>query len=174
MQIQTCLHKGKEFIMNNLKFKKEEIKEIFTEMLQQTMNRKKANLQRLKEVICELPKENEQRETILQVFELYNQTLTNLIDYQYILSYEQPLHELSYLLEQEQDLLFNKILEITELEEFWNDLDTELRRNDNDKWTKNLTDKEIEEEIDKAVNYLLSKEYQEEIEIDYELYENIE
>lgn len=149
---------------NLVNYTSKEVKEIFIEMLTQThYEREQATLQKLKNVICNL-EDTYEREQILQTFELYNQTLTTLKDYDNILSYMQPLHDLSYLLDQEQDLLFNKILEMTNLEGFWNELDIELRRNENNKWQRNMTKEQIEQEVTKAVDYLLSKEYQEEME----------
>ena len=166
--------------MKNLKFMKEEVKKIFTEMLSEThRNREMTTFKTLQTIVeinlkAELNIDEQERKDLQQIFELYNQTLETINKYDNILRYERPLHDMIYLLDQQQDLLFNKILEVTDLETFWQDLDIELRRNDNDKWTKNLTEEEIKEEVSKAVDYLLSEEYQKEMEVDYILFDNIE
>lgn len=165
--------------MKNLKFEKEEIKKVFTELLIEShCNREMITfktLQNIVEINLKATTEDNTQESIdlQQTFELYNQTLKTLRDYDNILRYERPLHDLIYLLNQQQDYLFNTILEMTELEEFWNELDIELRRNDNEKWTKNLTEEEIKEEVSKAVDYLLSEQYKQDIEVDYTPFENI-
>lgn len=165
--------------MKNLKFEREEIKKVFTELLIEShCNREMITfktLQNIVEINLKAIIEDNTQESIdlQQTFELYNQTLKTLKDYDNILRYEKPLHDLIYLLNQQQDYLFNTILEMTELEEFWNELDIELRRNNNEKWTKNLTEEEIREEVSKAVDYLLSEQYKQDIEVDYTPFENI-
>lgn len=156
--------------MEKLRFEKEEIKEIFTELLIEThYEREVVTFKTLQNIVNTTDIDTD----LQQTFELYNQTLKTLTEYDNILKYDRPLHDLIYLLDQQQDYLFNKVLEMTELEEFWNELDTELRRDNNTKWSKNLTKEEIKEEVNKAVDYLLSEQYKQDIEINYTPFDNI-
>lgn len=158
---------------NQIKFTSKEVKEIFTQVLQETQEREKATLKRLQEKVNTL-EDSYEKEQIIQAFELYNQTLENIEKYDEIMRYGQPLRDMSYLLEQQYDLLYNTILEMTNLMEFWEELEIQMKVNNEYIYSKNQTEEEIKQQVEKATDYLLSEEYKQEIEVDYTPFDFIE
>lgn len=148
--------------MKEIKFESKEIKEIFTEMLQETLNREKATLCKLESKIYNI-EETEETKQIKETFKLYHQTIDTIEEHQDIISYGNPLRDLGYLLEQQYDLLFNTLLEMTGLEGFWEELEIQLKVNNEYIYSKNQTEEEIKQQVEKATDYLLSQEYAEEI-----------